>query len=76
MLGLGEPELSRCSVRMHRAGCNPSMGRSQALYAYKLLAQRRSLDKEEYATLLNYVEAIGFLDHLEGASQEQVKEDE
>lgn len=75
-LGVGEPELSRCSVRMHRAGCDPSMGRSQALHAYDLLDQRRPLDEEELETLLSYVEATGFLDDLEGASQERVKESE
>lgn len=64
-LGVGDYELSRCSVCMHKAGCDPSMGRSQALRACSLLVDRRSLDEEARATLLNYVEATGFLDHAD-----------
>lgn len=73
-LGASDLELSRCSVSMHRVGCDPCMGRSQALRAYDLLMRGRSLDEEERATLLNYVEATGFLDDSDDDGHECVKD--
>ncbi len=66
MMGLDEPGLSRCSVRMHRAGCDPSMGRLQALRLHDLLMRRHTLNEAERETLLNYAEVVGLLDNADG----------